>query len=172
MAKTKGKAATLEGGNPDFNLKDAKPVDASWRDTDKVAAPSAITAEDLALEAELERMSLEAPIQDIGPNLSKPLTKEKPDIDHLREHLDLEYAPAKTLNELEQQVALAKRLGCTSIDAAPEVIRYYAGASYSEDFGFFMYKDIRVCFPKAYEGVRARQNMTVEQKLFGGSNVK
>lgn len=167
-AKNKSKAPVVEGGNPLFNLSDAKPVDPNWKDI----APTAITEEDLALERELERMALESPIPDIDPDIAKPLTKEKVSLEHLRDQVDGEYRAAKTLNELDQQVSVAKRLGCDSIDAAPEIIRYYCGKDYSESHGFFMYKDIKVHFPQTYEAVKARAKMTVEQKLFGSSKVK
>ena len=171
MAKAK-KQPPIEGGNPDFNLKDAKPVDPSWKNTDELQAPGAITAEDLALERELERIAHEEPVADIEPDLVKPLTKEKREFEHLKEHLDGNYAPAKTLNELDQQVAIAKRLGCKAIDAEPEVIHFHFGADYPEALGFAMYKDIAVHFPNAFEGVKAKSKQTVEQKLFGHSKIQ
>ncbi len=174
MAKIKIKEhpADLASGNPMFNLKDAKPVDPNWKSTDEISAPSAVTAEDLALERELERIALETPIPDIEPDMAKPLTKEKQSFDHLSEHIEAEYRAAKTLNELEQQVVLAKRLKCDAVDAEPEIIRYYCGPDYSEAHGYFMYKDVKVCFPKSFAGVKAQSSMTVEQKLFGQTKVK
>jgi len=173
MARTKGAKnkvkPPVDDANPMFNLADAKPVDPSWRED---VAPTAITEEDLALERELERMALESPIPDIDPDIAKPLTKEKVNLEHLREHVDGEYRAAKTLNELDQQVSVAKRLGCDSIDAQPEIICYYCGKDYAESHGFFMYKDIKVHFPQTYEAAKLRSKMTVEQKLFGESKVK
>lgn len=166
MAKNK-RQPVIEGANPDFNLKDAKPVEPSWQNTDSMQAPGAITAEDMAFEQELERLAKEEPVEGIDQDLAKTLTKEKRSLEHLREHLEGNYAPAKTLNELDQQVMIAKRLGCTAIDAEKHVIQYHFGHDYPEALGFAMYKDIAVHFPNAFDGVKAKSKMTVEQKLFG-----
>jgi hypothetical protein len=137
--------------------------------TDRIQAPSAITAEDIALDMELERMAHEEPVAAIEPDLVAPLTKEKPDLEHLREHLEGNYAAAKTLNELEHQVAIAKRLGCKAIDADPAIIRLIFGHDFSEKHGFAMYKDVAVHFPDTFAEVKAKSRMTVEQKVFGHS---
>lgn len=176
----------MEMGNPDFNLQAPevlahmekvrmKEAELGQARIDQVRAEnafSAITEEDLALDMELDRMAMEEPIPDMEPSLEKPLTKEKVSMDHLREHLAEEYSPARTLNELEQQVMIAKRLGCDSVDAEDKIIYHYCGANYKRSLGFFMYKDIKVHFTKEYESTKARLKQTIEQQMFGNSKVK
>lgn len=160
-------AHVTEAGNPDFNLND--PAVLAHLEQQ---ASTAITAEDLALDMELERMAMEEPIPDLEPALVTTLTKEKPSTEHLRDHMDGEYRMAQTLNELEHQITIAKRLGCDSIDADPKVIYLYCGKDYPRSLGFFMYKDIKVHFPNEYEGTKARLKQTIEQKIFGESKTK
>ncbi len=140
--------------------------------TDEILAPTAITEEDMALDRELERLAMETPVANIDADLSAPLKKEKLELDHLRWHVGDAYKPAASLNELDQQVSVAKRLHCDSIDATDEIIYYYCGEDYARSHGFFMYKDIRVHFPEEYASAEKKSRMTVEQKLFGESKVK
>lgn len=167
-------------GNPEFNLKAAEPVE--WGDdivpeetpaparapkvrvAPEVRAVGAITQEDLDLEMHLNKLDRENPVPNIDPDLSRPMTKEKISQDHLREHVD-NYKAASNINELEEQIHVAKSLGCDSIDADKNLIHRF---SRGKDNGMFiMVKDIRVNYPGQYASGKAQDKVTIEGRLFG-----
>lgn len=154
-------AHALEKGNPDWNLKGVTP-------TDVLTAPSAVTAEDLAFESELQRMSGEEIIPDIDQEYIAPLTKEKRDGNHLRDHME-NYRPAQSINELDTQVAVAKPLGA-EIDVTPQVMKHIFGPKYNLSSG--MYRDVQLNLPETFEANVAKSKVSLEQHLFGNSKVK
>ncbi len=155
------------GGNPEFNLKDAQPVAPGWQDI----APAAITEEDLALDRELEmiaRNSEPANIsdQDPGPQLKKttePFT--------LLSEFITNYKPAKTINELDDQVFKAKHFECDSIEATPEIVKYFCKKDYPDKVGYFVYHDIKVYIAGFFEESIKRDRQTIEQRNFGASKI-
>ena len=108
-------------------------------------AQSAITAEDLAFEASLQRMHVESVID--TKDVVK-LTKEVPDTDFLGDMVE-NYKPASTLNELDQQAFAAAKHGATAIEATEHVIRYYVKDDFEgvSNVGYFMFNNIRVFIP-------------------------
>lgn len=155
------------GGNPMFNLNEAipaelteedmmpkatesEPVDFNKIEEQRFAQPpraiAAITNEDLAFEAELQRLHLsqDIPAQDQGVPLK--VTREPSEVMFLGYEVD-NYKPAASINELEAQVFSAKTRGCNAIEASEDVIRYYTRHDYPTKVGYFMFKDIRVFIP-------------------------
>lgn len=163
-----------ETGNADFNLADALPLTedeiappykeesapVNFQALDKVIlakrdgtvhtppdlapAMSAVTAEDLAFERELQRMHLESPIT--KAETEKPIIKEVVHHDFLGDAME-NYRPAATLNELEQQAWAAKSIQADSIEATEQVIRYFTKDAYPDKVGYFIYKNIKVFIP-------------------------
>lgn len=151
----------LAKGNTEFKAEELS--------THEMVAPGAITPEDMDLERHLERLDRENPIPDIDPDLSRPLTVDKAPQDHLREHVE-NYRPASTINELEEQIHVAKSLHCNSIDATPQLIKRF---SHGKDNGMFInVKDLRVNYPDMYAAGKHADKITQEQKLFSASKVK
>lgn len=166
-------------GNPEFNITNVEPVE--WGEDeartinasianaknsrpDPAIAVGAITQEDTDLELMLNKLDREEPIPDIGPDLHKPLTQMKQDQDHLREHVD-NYKPASTINELEEQIHIAKSVGCNSIDADKNLIWRF---SRGKDNGMFInVKDIRVNYPGKYADSKSSDRLTIEQRVHG-----
>jgi hypothetical protein len=109
-------------------------------------AASAITAEDLAFEAELQSLNqseMPAAVEQVAVPTIKPertgsrlLSSEMPEIQ-----------PAKTLAELDNQVFLATSSDCDAIEADEKIIRYFTRNTYPEQQGYFMYKGVRVFIP-------------------------
>lgn len=156
--KPKEPVVEMPSGNPTFNL----------NDTD--VAMSAVTAEDLAFERELERMALEQPPIEAGPAITF-----KKEIEHrelLSEHVE-DYSPASTVNELENQVHMAKELGCDSIEGTPALIKTYCRSHYPDDVGYFIFKNVKVYIAGFFEQSKskAKANDSIEQKLFGHSKI-
>lgn len=128
-------------------------------------AAAAITDEDLAFERELQRMAEQTPPELVeGSNLNV-LTKERPEHGMLSGHVD-NYQPAKTLSELRDQAFHAKQLGCNSIEATPDIIRYFTKPHYPDDVGYFMFSDIKVWIPGFWATHRHFDKMSIEAKLF------
>ncbi len=154
-------AHAQEKGNPDWNIASVVP-------SSTLTAPGAVTAEDLAFEADLQRMAGEEVLPDIEQEYLAPLTKEKREGNHLRDHVD-NYSPAKTINELDTQVTIAKPLGA-DIDVSPQVMKHLFGPTYKLTSA--MYKDVRLNLPDTFDSNTAQSKKTLEQHLFGNSKVK
>lgn len=134
-------------------------------------ALNAVTDEDLALEMELQKMAVELPPEaQEGSNLNL-LKKEKIESDLLAEHLE-NYKPASTVNELLEQVHLAKEVGCDSVEATPQLVKHYCRRHYPDDVGYFMFHDVKVWIAGFHETHKRFDGLTIEQKLFGHSKVK
>lgn len=163
-SKNKG-AAPTDKGDPRFNINEVTPSSTIGKGD---LAAAAITDEDLALDRELEMMSrnTEPDVSDVDPGVS--IKKEVQDYTHLAEVID-DYKPAMTLQELEDQVTLAKHHECDSIYASPKVIRYYTKKDYPDKVGYFIFKDIKVYIEGFFEQSKKRDSQTMEQKIFGDS---
>lgn len=166
MAKAKKtKAAFEEKGNPNFNLKDAKPVP-NWQDI--VAGP---TAEDLAFEASIQNESAEHIPQLSDPDEYQPVKKVNEPYTLLSEFVE-NFTPAKSLAELDKHVELCKRVyECDSTYATPAMVQYFDKKNFPPKVGYIIYKDIKVYMEGFFEQSKVRDKQTIEQRLFGGSKV-
>lgn len=175
-----------ETGNSMFNLKDAiplteaelaapplaeqEPLDYTKIDkmvltpaTNTERAQSAITQEDLAFEASLQRMHVES----VLPVERVEKLEPEATMSNFLGDLMKGYEPAKTLNELEQQVFAAKSRGADSIEASEDIIRYYNRAHYPKDVGYFIYKNIKVFIPGRFDGYVQTDTQNLNSKLRG-----
>lgn len=109
-------------------------------------APAAITDEDMAFEAAIQRMHVEQAIPAQEEGVPLKLTKEHVETNFLGDMTD-NYVPAATINDLEAQVFRAKSVGADAIEASEELVRYFTRGAYPEKVGYFMYKDIKVFIP-------------------------
>lgn len=135
-------------------------------------AVGAITAEDLALDRSLEALANEMPPEISEGSSFNLIKKEKTSNEMLAEHVE-NYHPAQTVNELMEQVHLAKQVGADSIEASPEIIRSYTRKSgYPDDVGFFFFQDIKVWIPGFFDTHSRKERETMEQRLFGHSKIK
>lgn len=173
----KNKAAqgpAAEAGNPEFNIAgvESNPeIQEALQNRDTEVAVSAPTAEDLEFDRMLEQESADTEPGDIEPDLAQALTVERVTHEHLKDHVE-NYKPAGTINELMDQVHVAKELGCDSIDGTEKLIRHYCrGSNYPTKAGYFIFHDIKVHIPNQFEAAKKRDTMTIEQKVFGKSKV-
>lgn len=167
MSRTKGaKNKVIEKGNPDFNLKDAKPVDPNWQNV----APSAYTAEDAELDRRLNSMAADLPpvVSDpdpIGGVVARKVIEVR---DMLGDVVD-DYKPASTDEELRTQVHLAKQEGCDSIEATVPLAKRFCRDPQLETVGYFIYHNIKVYLEGHFEQTNKRDSQTIEQRLFGAT---
>ena len=146
-----------EKGNPDFNLSEIEP-------SDTIRAPGAVTHEDMELDRQLERMSREQePPLPIDPEPYGAVARPEKHTFQLISEFVEDYKPASTINELMFQVDQAKGLGCDSIEATPALIKHYCRKHYPSDVGYFMFHDIRVYIPGAFEESVKRDKRTVHE---------
>lgn len=128
-----------------------------------------MTAEDLAFEQSLQEIQIQEPAIERGPNTT--LTKEKTSNDLLSNYIDCQ--PAKDINELLNQVFLAKQHGADSIEASPELIKTYTLKSgFPSDVGFFFFQDIKVWIPGFHATHSHLESETIEHRVFGHSKNK
>lgn len=126
-------------------------------------AASAITDEDLAFERSLQAAQNDTPpIFNEGASENR-LTTERVEHELLGEHVD-GYRPASTLSELRDQCFHAKQLGCNSVEATPDIIRYFTKPHYPDDVGYFMYDSIRVWIPGFWATHAHFDKMSVEAR--------
>lgn len=163
MARPKGSKNKPDAGNPDFNLKDAKPVPKNWQDV----APAAVTAEDMALDRQLDAMAAELPpvIDDPDPP-GMTVKKENEKREMLGDVVE-GYMPAINEEQLRTQVHLAKQEGCDSIEVTGPLAKRFCRDPNLEKVGYFMYHDIKVYIEGFYEQASKRDKQTIEQRLFG-----
>lgn len=165
MSRPKGsKNKALAGGNPDFNLKDAKPVSPSWQ----TVAPAAYTSEDAELDRHLDALAADLPpdVSDPDPIGAVTMRKEKEHREMLGDVVS-GYRPASTDEELKTQVHLAKQEGCDSIEATVPLAKRFCRDPQLEAVGYFIYHNIKVYLTGQIEQTKARDNQTIEQRLFG-----
>lgn len=132
---------------------------------------SVYTAEDAALDAEIERVAATKetmePISDDGPVVEMKKVKEH--LELLRSHVE-NYKPAATIRELEEQVHIATGEGCDSIEATDQVIKGLFRADFDHiknETGYGIYKNIRIYLDGHFEKHKNADKLTMEQKLFG-----
>lgn len=126
---------------------------------------SAVTAEDLAFERELQKLEAEAPAIEPAP-ANTTLKKERVLHTLLSEFMDVE--PAKTVTELTTLVHLAKEHGADSIEAAPELIKQYTLRSgYPSDIGYFWFQDVKVWIPGFMETHGHLDGESIDKRVFG-----
>jgi hypothetical protein len=152
-----------EKGNAQFNLKDADPVDPSWKDS-----VNAITAEDMALDRELDRLAQEqGPPPDIDPVPAGVGLKKESEVRVLLSEFVDDYLPARTITELKDQVYLAKANGCDSVECTLEVGKSIIRDGSLETVGYFTFQDVKVYIVGSFEKASARDKRTtwdVEEK--------
>lgn len=177
-----------EKGNPMFNLNTAEPLTAedlaerespppdftkidemffgkkATTTTPLTNATNIVTSEDLAFERELQAMHKEVVLPGDIPAVR--LEKEINDSNFLGDHMP-DYKPAATLNELEQQVWAAEKMGANSIEATEDVIKYYNRRHYPDDTGYFIYKNIKVFIPGRIDGFIETDRDNVSARLAG-----
>lgn len=147
-------------GNPEFNIANVKPTNVL------TTAPAAITEEDLELDRMLERVAAEEPpIPTIDPDEVQAVKKEPDRRELLSDVMDVQ--PASTVNELMDQVHLAKEMGCDSVEATPAMVRHYCRRQYPDKVGFFMFHDIKVYIAGFFEEAKKRSELTIEDINFG-----
>lgn len=159
-------SADIGGGNPDFNLNQAEPVAPAA----PVRAMAALTEEDLAFDRELDRIANEEPpifAEDRNMNV---LTKEKESREMLGEFVE-DYHPAATVNELMDQVHVAKEVGANCIEATPAIVRHYCRKHFPDDVGYFMFHDIKVFIAGFWETHKDNDKISIDEKLFGKPKV-
>lgn len=157
----------IERGNPEFNLNSAEPSNTIGQEV----ASAAYTDEDAELDRELEKMAREQEPQVAIDPEPQPMRKLKENYELLRDHVE-DYKPASTVNELEDQVHLAKEYGCDSIEATPKLVRHYNRKDYPEKVGYFIFRNIKVYIDGHFAEAMKRDKITMEEKLFGHSKVK
>lgn len=122
-------------------------------------AANIVTDEDMELDREIDRIANENPPPDIEQGPVMQLKKEKVVRDLLSEHVD-DYKPASTVNELLEQVHLAKEMMCDSIEATPQMIKHFCRKHYPDDVGYFIYHDIKVYIPGFFEQSQKKDQRT------------
>lgn len=148
---------TLEG-NSDFKI------------TPEVEANIATyTAEDAALDAELEQLAKQRPqVTEDAPAAAMEVVKPRESLEHLSAHVDGEYKPASNMAELQEQVHLAKQVGADSIDGTEALIRMIFRVDFDKikaSIGYGIYHNIRVYLDGMFDGLKNMDKMTMEQKL-------
>lgn len=126
------------------------------------------SAEDAALDRELERMASQEPILDSEP--VQVLKKETVKRELLADYME-GYRPANTVNELLEQVHLAKEADCDSIEATPTLIKHYCRKKYPDDVGYFIFHDVKVWIAGFFETHSKKDSISVERRMFGESKV-
>jgi len=169
----RGKTAKLEG-NPNFNLKEAKPRDIA--ETTKDIALGAITDEDAALDREIARIAAEAsqdvpPMDMVSDNIDVKELESFDEAPALLSEVEPGYKPASTVHEFLEQIAMAKMRGVEGIEATTQMVRYYMRDK-MPTVGYFIYDSVRVYLEGQMNDAKAKDAMNMEQKLFGKSKVK
>lgn len=165
--KTKLDPRLEEKGNPMFQI---TPEIQAQADARTGIAPAAITDEDLALDRELEMISRNTAPLNISDADIPEVKKTIEPYTLISEFIE-NYKPAETIHELDEQVFQAKQLECDSIEATPNIIRYFCKKDYPDKVGYFIYHDIKVYIAGFFEQSILREKQTIEQKIFGASKI-
>jgi hypothetical protein len=165
----------MEKGNPDFVLTPELEADALEQFNalvdDEIVHSNAphgtlapITSEDREIDQMLERAAKSNPVSDL--HVETPLIPEKKKRDVLRNHI-AGYRPANTMNELQEQVHLAKTNEIDSIEGTPTLVQQL----WRKDFeyikngpGYGIYHDIRVYIDGFFEQNKDADKETMEQR--------
>lgn len=152
-------------GNPKFNLNNIEPSETIGSDV----AAAAVMPEDLELDRTLNALVADLPhLDDVEP-IGSVVQRTKEKVDMLSDVVD-DYKPATTRQEIMDQTQLAKIEGCDSIEATLKAIRTICRDPALESVGYFMYHDIKVYIEGSMDASKARDRLTIEQKLFSNSH--
>lgn len=127
-------------------------------------------------DAELDRMlesvgqSETEPDQPIEQGPVTQVVKEKLIGSLLSEEVDV--SPASTVVELMDQIHQAKMHGCDSIYATESLIRHFCRNDYPTEVGYFVHSGVKVYIPGFFEQANKRDNMSVQEKVFGVARVE
>ncbi len=171
MARTKGSKnkpkVAIEAGNPDFNINKVEPTDVLS------VAHSAPQPEDYELERTLADLGRQNPMPEISdPDPPGAVVRKETIAREMLGDAVIDYTPASTKAELDEQVHLAKCEGCDSIEATKTLAKQICRDKLLEQVGYFMYHDIKVYIEGAFEQAKKRDNQTIENRLFGASQIK
>ncbi len=154
----------IDAGNPEFNIKAVEPSQTIGTNI----APGAILPEDMELERTLQAMTQALPVlADEDPTVGV-VRKVKETREMLGDVVD-DYSPASTHAQLQEQAALAFAEGCDSIEATLQACRTVCRDPQLEAVGYFTYHGIKVYLVGAFEKVKSRDKVSVEQRTFGTS---
>lgn len=156
----------MQKGNASFNEKElpqelVQQTKSALAETAMNAGP---TAEDMALDRELERMSRENEPEYLPDDKRENiLTKfdDRPDF--------LDVDPAKNFSQLQEFTDMAKSVGVGAIEAEWPVIKYYVKTMTQEQFnkiGYFIYHNVRVYL--AGQGMKTKLKEEREENRVGG----
>ena len=163
-SKNKVKSPLEETGNSDFNLTNVVPSNTIGKDI----APGAVLPEDLELDRMLASLDSAAPPIDDPEPIGSVVKKEVEKREMLGDHVE-NYKPASTLEELREQVYLAKSEGCDSLEIEADLAKRICRDPTLETVGYFLYHDIKAYLVGCFNKAKARDNMTIEKRLFGVS---
>ncbi len=169
MSRTKGSKNKLkiDAGNPDFNLNEVEPTDVL------ATAPSAPLPEDYELERTLADLGRQNPMPDISdPDPPGAIVRKEADRREMLGDAVIDYTPASTKTELDEQIHLAKCEGCDSIEATLVLAKQICRDKLLEQVGYFLYHDIKVYIAGSFAQAKKRDNTSIEHKLFGASQIK
>ena len=171
-SKNKALSATIPtGGNPVFNLNSVTPEDIAAT-TQAMLQPhsdmATFTAEDAALDAELNRMSAmnELP-PDVEPEPMGTTVSKPKEVREMLSSVFTDLQPAQTDQDLRDQVYQAKLEGCDSIEATLAIAKRFCRDPLLEKVGYFIYHDIKVYIVGKHADVKKRDSISTEEKLFG-----
>jgi len=142
-------------------------AEARAKESVKKSQPTAVyTDEDAELDRKLEELDrAEAPQQPIDEHYAPPVVKEKFSGKLLSDEID-DLMPAASMAELTEQVHQAKELGCDCIYATEALIKRLCRV-YPDDVGYFVYHGVKVYIPGFFEQAMKRDNMSIQEKVFG-----
>lgn len=130
-------------------------------------AAAAIMPEDLEFDRELERMAqadaLPPDVSDREPH--REVTREIVKLELLSDAIDV--APAASDEDLRVQIHQAKMHGCDSIEATLGLCKRYCQDPTLEQVGYFIYHDIKVYITGQVEKVKARDGVSIQERVFG-----
>lgn len=80
--------------------------------------------------------------------------------------------PAKTINEFQDQIAVAKAHGIKELFATAGILKHYLRTGYDKSPGYFVYHGIKVYEEGKVAEAKAHDAVTMEQRNFGASVAK
>jgi hypothetical protein len=92
-----------------------------------------------------------------------------PDFDLGDVSLDI---PAKTINEFQDHIAVAKANGIKELFATAGILKHYLRSGYEKSPGYFVYHGIKVYEEGKVADAKAHDAITMEQRNFGASLAK
>lgn len=131
------------------------------------------TDEDLALDQELEKLAKEQDNMEpvINTKIDKKVEKAQDTNYYVLQDIDPEIEAASTVNELKEQVQIAKLKGIEGIEATDKMIRLYNREKFPE-CGYFVFENVRVYRKGIAAEVKRDENRSVEESIFAHSGVE